>query len=163
MLVFKERGKPDYPEKNLSEQGREPKTNSTHIWRRREDSNPGHIGGRRAPSPLRHPLLPRFMLHLYAFSINRFLILNELRSSKPFHKRTFWALHNYALLNIRTIVQNYTPTPALIRVVTKISSCRVNTTSRRGIKQLGISLGSIFLLFSSESYRLLMTVLTNTL
>ena len=29
-------------------------------------------------------------------------------------------------------------------VVTKISSCRVNTTSRRGIKRLGISFGSIF-------------------
>ena len=26
-----ERGKPEYPEKNLSEQGREPTTNSTHI------------------------------------------------------------------------------------------------------------------------------------
>ena len=32
MLVFEERGKPEYPEKNLSEQGREPTTNSTHIW-----------------------------------------------------------------------------------------------------------------------------------
>ena len=42
-------------EKNLSEQGREPTTNSTHIWRRRQDSNPGHIGGRRVLSPLRHP------------------------------------------------------------------------------------------------------------
>ena len=28
MLVFEERGKPDYPEKNLSEQGGEPTTNS---------------------------------------------------------------------------------------------------------------------------------------
>ena len=37
------------------------------------------------------------------------------------------------------------------RVVTKISSCWVNTTSRRGIKQLGISFGSIFLLCSFES------------
>ena len=27
MLVFGERGKPEYPEKNLSEQGREPTTN----------------------------------------------------------------------------------------------------------------------------------------
>ena len=54
-LVFKERGKPEYPKKNLSEQGREPTTNSTHIWRRRQDSNPGHIGGRRVLSPLRHP------------------------------------------------------------------------------------------------------------
>ena len=41
----------------------------------------------------------------------------------------------------------------LIRVVTKISSCRVNKTSRRGIKQVGISFGSIFLLFSNKSSR----------
>ena len=27
MLVFEERGKPEYPEKNLSEQGRKPTTN----------------------------------------------------------------------------------------------------------------------------------------
>ena len=39
------------------------------------------------------------------------------------------------------------------RVVTKISSCRVNTTSRQGIKRLGISFGSIFLLFSNKSSR----------
>ena len=39
------------------------------------------------------------------------------------------------------------------RVVTKISSCQVNTTSRRGIKQQGISFGSIFLLFSNKSSR----------
>ena len=32
----------------------------------------------------------------------------------------------------------------------KISSHKVNTTRRRGIKQLGISFGSIFLLFSNE-------------
>ena len=31
VLVFEERGKPEYPKKNLSEQGREPTTNSTHI------------------------------------------------------------------------------------------------------------------------------------
>jgi len=30
MLIFEERGKPEYPEKNLSEQSREPTTNSTH-------------------------------------------------------------------------------------------------------------------------------------
>ena len=30
MLVFEERGKPEYPEKNLSEQSREP-TNSAHV------------------------------------------------------------------------------------------------------------------------------------
>ena len=31
MLVFEERGKPEYPEKNLPEQSREPTTNSTHM------------------------------------------------------------------------------------------------------------------------------------
>ena len=59
MLVFEERGKPVYPEKNLSEQRREPTTNSTHIWRRRRYLNTGHIGGRWALSPLHYPLLPK--------------------------------------------------------------------------------------------------------
>ena len=58
MLVFEERGKTEYPEKHLSEQGREPTTNSTHIWRLVRDSNPEWIGGRRALSPLRHPYSP---------------------------------------------------------------------------------------------------------
>jgi len=31
MLVFEERGEPEYPETNLSEQSGEPTTNSTHI------------------------------------------------------------------------------------------------------------------------------------
>ena len=57
MLVFEERGKPEFPEKHLSEQSREP-TNSAHIWRRVRESNPGHIGGRRALSPLRQPCSP---------------------------------------------------------------------------------------------------------
>jgi len=34
MLVFEERGKPEYSEKNLSEQSTEPTTNSTHIRQR---------------------------------------------------------------------------------------------------------------------------------
>ena len=58
VLVFKERGKPENPEKNLSEQGREPTTNSTHICNSGRELNPGHIGGRRALSPLRHPCSP---------------------------------------------------------------------------------------------------------
>ena len=41
MLVFEERGKPKYREKNLLEQEREPTTNSTHIWRRRREFEPG--------------------------------------------------------------------------------------------------------------------------
>ena len=38
-------------------QSREP-TNSTHIWRRIWELNPGHIGGRRVLSPLRHLCTP---------------------------------------------------------------------------------------------------------
>ena len=41
VLVFKERGKLEYPEKNLSEQGREPTTNSTHIMASMRGFKPG--------------------------------------------------------------------------------------------------------------------------
>ena len=57
--VFEERGKSEYPEKNLLEQGREPTTISTHKWRRRRDLNPDYIGGRQVLSPLRHPCSPK--------------------------------------------------------------------------------------------------------
>ena len=43
MLIFEERGKPEYPEKNLSEQSIE----STHKWHLVWESTPGNIGGRR--------------------------------------------------------------------------------------------------------------------
>ena len=52
----------------------------------------------------------------------------------------------YLLYRHKCLIQENIP-----RVVTKISSCQVNTTSRRGIKQQGISFGSIFLLFSNKS------------
>ena len=55
--VFKEKGKLQNPEENFSEQRREPTTNSTHVWRRCWDLNPGHIGGRRVL--LCHPCLSR--------------------------------------------------------------------------------------------------------
>ena len=58
VLVFMERGKPEYPEKNLSEQGTEPTTNSTHIWHRRQDSNPGHIGGGASALTTAPPFFP---------------------------------------------------------------------------------------------------------
>ena len=48
------------PEENPSAQGREPTTNSTHLWRRVQESNPGHRGGRRTLSPLRHPGTPKY-------------------------------------------------------------------------------------------------------
>ena len=64
MLVFEERRKLDYLEKNLLEQGREPTTNLTHIWHQTWELNPaGHIGGRGVLSPLHHhALLPSCMI-----------------------------------------------------------------------------------------------------
>ena len=44
MLVFEEKGKPEYPEKNLSKQRRERTTNCNYVWSRHLDLNPGHIG-----------------------------------------------------------------------------------------------------------------------
>ena len=60
VLVLEERGKPECPDKNLSEQTNKPTTNSTNIWRQCWDLNRGHIGGRWLLSPLgQPPLLPR--------------------------------------------------------------------------------------------------------
>ena len=59
VLVFEERRKPEYPEKNLSEQGTEPTTNSTHIWRGQRDLNLGHTGGRRVLSSLSQHFTPK--------------------------------------------------------------------------------------------------------
>ena len=94
---FKKRGKPEYPEKNLSEQGREPTTNSTHIWRRRQYSNLGHIGGRRVISPLRSPRLPGYPWCKNIFFLSQFLIvrsvwgalLNRIKHFGLFHPRYF--------------------------------------------------------------------------
>ena len=86
MLVFAERGKPEYPEKNLSEQRREPTTNSTDIWRRVRKSNPGYIGERRVLSPLHHPCSPETELqallstHIYIFLSFRYVI--EYKANK---------------------------------------------------------------------------------
>ena len=57
MLVFVEGGKPEYPEKNPpSRDKNQQQTQPTHDAERRDrESNPGHIGGRRVLSPLRHP------------------------------------------------------------------------------------------------------------
>ena len=58
MLVFEERGKPEYPEKNHSEQRREPTTNSTHIWRQRRELNPGPHWWEASALNTAPPLLP---------------------------------------------------------------------------------------------------------
>ena len=84
MLVFEERGKPEYPEKNLSEQGRELTTNSTNIWRRRRELNPGHIGERRVLSPLRHPCSPEQYSTLFATSKQVFNFWVKLRKKSVY-------------------------------------------------------------------------------
>ena len=57
MLLFEEWRKLEYivPEEKPRRVGREPTTNSTHIWRQRQDLCPGYIGESRVLSPLRHP------------------------------------------------------------------------------------------------------------
>ena len=88
VLVFEERGKPKHLEKNLSEQGREPTTNSTQIWRRRREFNPGHIGERQALSPLRHPLLPKYKIEKF-IKTHCSKINNELMSLKIYKTNNF--------------------------------------------------------------------------
>ena len=63
-----------------------------------------------------------------------------------------WTAHSYYSGSFRcSWVRSRLKPTFEIRVVTKISSCQVNTTSRRGIKWLGVSFGSIFLLFADKS------------
>ena len=58
VLVFMEGGKPENPEKNpRSKDENQQQTQPTYGTG--PESNPGHIGGRRALSPLRHPCSPR--------------------------------------------------------------------------------------------------------
>ena len=54
VLVFVEGGKPENPEKNpRSKDENQQQTQPTYVTG--PESNPGHIGGNRALSPLRHP------------------------------------------------------------------------------------------------------------
>jgi len=58
VLVFVEGGKPENPEKNpLSKDENYQQTQPTYATG--PELNPGHIGGRRALSPLRHPCSPK--------------------------------------------------------------------------------------------------------
>ena len=79
VLVFEERGKPEYPGKNLSQQRRGQTTNSTNILRRRRDLNSGHIGGRRALSPLRHLGPPQLFAQIISY-LSRQIVENCVQS-----------------------------------------------------------------------------------
>ena len=58
MLVFAERGKPEYPKKNLSEQGREP-TNSAHLCMTASPGiEPERYWWKASALTLRHPCSP---------------------------------------------------------------------------------------------------------
>jgi len=99
VLVFEERGNRSTLKKNLSEQGWEPKTNSTHIWHRDRDSTPGHIGGRHALSPLPHPCSPVF------FS-NWIQNVQKSRGRVHFGHRIFPSKHGAALISAWTFASN---------------------------------------------------------
>ena len=82
--VLEERGKPEYLEKNLSEQGRESTTNSTHIWRQLRDLNQGQIGGRASalttvPSLI---LLPKHIFLILGVSTETFSTKGNLASTQ---------------------------------------------------------------------------------
>ena len=89
MLVFEERGEPEYPEKKTSRsKGENQQQNSTHIWCRRRDLKTGNIGGRRVLSPLHHPCSPNnvmriFSDHLVAFYCYSHLSCNAQQSFLP--------------------------------------------------------------------------------
>ena len=126
MLVFEERGKPEYPEKNLSEQGREPTTHSTQIWRRRQDLNPGNIGGRRALSPLRRPLLYHLIrsVSTYYSLISLFLAIGEVCCKASYgYIKHYWGNQN----------DPHSPPPFLLTTYEKGS--RIRSTVRRGIRK----------------------------
>ena len=69
-----------------------------------------------------------------------------------------WLLHLYILCFHCHALRSKN---ANCRVVTKISSFWVNTISRQGVKQLGISFGSIFLLFSNKYIYIYDLLVTN--
>ena len=83
---FEERGKPENPEKNLLEQGREPTTNSTHIWHQNWESNLGCTGGRWVLSPLHHPCSPNTLTSLSLEDVNHvrdmFIIITTINYLK---------------------------------------------------------------------------------
>ena len=65
VLVFEERGKPEYPEKNLLEQRREATRNSTHIWHRVRESNPGSHWWKASALTTTPTMLPKTTRHQY--------------------------------------------------------------------------------------------------
>ena len=100
MLIFAEGGKPENPEKNpRSEDENQQQTQPTYGTG--PESNPGHIGGRRVLSPLRHPrslnltwcpsTLPGVLFLSFEVNIER-TALWSTRKAKKMHKVRFQTL-----------------------------------------------------------------------
>ena len=72
VLFFMEGGKPENPEKNPRSKD-ENRQQTQPTYDTGPESNPGHIGGRRVLSPLRHPCSPNSVKHFVAvYSVWRF-------------------------------------------------------------------------------------------
>ena len=76
----------------------EPTTNSTHIWRRRRDLNPGHIGGRRVLSLLGHPCSP---IDLFSW----YILFSQKRSCDNTPKNCFFQISSYSRAFVRIIYE----------------------------------------------------------
>ena len=77
------------PKQNPSEREREPTTNSTHIWRRVQESNPGHNCGKWVLSPqLCHSCSPVFLLFVPLFS---------WKTSSHLHETLWYLLPNLTI------------------------------------------------------------------
>ena len=85
------------------------------------------------------------------FFFTRFVALKLIDYRMVFHPVIAWkynslTFHCFRFFWLIVKFPDFSPS----RIVTKISSCRINTKCRRRIK-LGISFGSIFLIFSNKS------------
>jgi len=98
------------PGEKPSEQGREPATNSTHIWHRDRESNPAHIGGRRVLSPVRRPcssglvkVFPSvlgFVCYLkWKFSLSLPDVHSAVSVCSFYLWRFLWAVYSYPLFS----------------------------------------------------------------
>ena len=77
-----------------------PTTNSTHMWCRFRESNPGHSGGRRVLSPLSHPCITpqKWRIFLQLRVQNEFT--NSMQKVKSTGGMCFYVKH-YLIMNIK--------------------------------------------------------------
>ena len=117
---FEDRGKPDNPVKNLSEQRREPTTNSTHIWLRCWDLNLGHIGGRQ----VRHKCTT---LAPHAVALRCSCLLSVLLSTQP---STLINIGKYVKVSLvsSVMVSDSMPLPGLSWLCTPLRCCFFSTS-----------------------------------